>query len=284
MKGIILAGGLGTRLYPLTKTISKQMLPVFNKPMIYYPLCTLLELGIKDIILISSPNQIGQFQDLLGDGTKWGITIEYVVQPSPDGLAQAFILCEEQIKNEDCCLVLGDNIFHTRDFSTEIAEHFLRDRGCQIFVYEVSDPERYGVVNFQDGKIVDIEEKPEQPKSNLAITGLYFFDDTVAERAKTLSSSPRGELEITDLIKTYLDDDYCRHHSLSLGTAWLDTGTFSSLIEAASYIQTLENRQGILIGCPEQIVYKKNYINAVQYEKLMAQYNLGDNKRHYQAV
>jgi len=232
-----------------------------------------MDLGVKDIILISAPHQIGQFQELLGDGSQWGISINYVIQPSPDGLAQAFILCEEQIRGEDCCLILGDNIFHTRDLIDDVSKQFQQDKGCRIFLYKVSDPERYGVVNFKDGMIDQIEEKPVIPKSNLAITGLYFFDDSVVERAKSLKPSNRGELEITDLIKTYLDEDCCRYQNLTLGSAWLDTGTFSSLNEASSYIQTLENRQGIMIGCPDQIAFEKDYINEAEYQKLMMLYN-----------
>lgn len=274
MKGIILAGGSGTRLYPLTKSISKQMLPVFNKPMIYYPICNLLDLGIREIILISTPHQIDQFRDLLGDGSQWGIELKYVVQPSPDGLAQAFILCEDMIKGEDCCLILGDNIFHSNDLTDELANKCKADKGCGIFLYYVSDPERYGVVNFENDKIKDIEEKPKKPKSNLAITGLYFFDETVSQRAKIIKPSPRGELEITDLIKTYLVEERCNYHNLSLGTAWLDTGTFSSLLNASSYIETLEKRQGILIGSPEKTAFKRNYITQKEYENLMNYYDL----------
>ena len=225
-------------------------------------------MGIKDVILISSPEQIGQFEELLGDGSQWGISIEYVVQPSPDGLAQAFILCEEQIRGQDCCLILGDNIYHTNDFSPELTQQCKADKGCRIFLYRVSDPERYGVVNFKNGEIDDIQEKPDVPKSDLAITGLYFFDETVSERAKTLVPSSRGELEITDLIKSYLNDNKCNYHNLNLGTAWLDTGTFASLIEASSYIQTLEKRQGIMIGSPEHVAYRNGFISRKDFEKL----------------
>ena len=248
--GIVLAGGAGTRLDPLTRVVSKQLLPVFNKPMIYYPICTLMQLGIRDISIISSPEQLHRFERLLGDGTQWAVNFDYVEQPSPDGLAQSFLLTERQILGKKCCLILGDNLFHSSQLNSKLMSNFLDLGGCQIFGYEVADPQRYGVLSFENEKPIAIEEKPANPKSNIAITGLYFFDETVAKRARKIVPSPRGELEITDLISSYLASDQLSLTKLTGGSAWLDTGTFEALMDAGLYIQTLEKRQGISIGDP----------------------------------
>ncbi len=262
MKGIILAGGSGTRLYPVTKVVSKQLMPIYDKPMIYYPLSTLLLAGIKDILIISTPHDSPLFRQLLGDGSELGIKIEYAVQPSPDGLAQAFIIGEKFIAGDSSCLILGDNIFYGHGMIETLVEATKINSGASIFGYYVNDPERYGVVEFDKaGKVLGIEEKPEKPKSNYSIPGLYFYDEKVCEYAKNLKPSPRGELEITDLNKVYLQAGNLSVNLLGRGIAWFDTGTHNSLLEASQFIEVIENRQGLKVGCLEEIVYRKNYIS-----------------------
>jgi glucose-1-phosphate thymidylyltransferase len=269
MKGIILAGGKGTRLYPSTSVVSKQLLPVYDKPMIYYPLSTLMLANIRDILLIAAPESIAQFQQLLGDGNRWGINISYAVQPSPDGLAQAFIIGKDFIGNSDCALVLGDNIFYGNDFANYLASAKRKLKGAAIFGYAVNDPERYGVVEFDaSGKVISLEEKPKKPKSNYAVTGLYFYDNTVVDIAATLRPSERGELEITDLNRVYLENSRLDAIVMGRGYAWLDTGTFDSLLDAGTFIHTLEKRQGLKIACPEEIAYRMGYISASQLDIL----------------
>jgi glucose-1-phosphate thymidylyltransferase len=270
-KGLILAGGSGTRLYPVTQAISKQLLPVYDKPMIYYSLSTLMLAGIRDILLISTPEDTPRFEALLKDGSQWGINIHYCVQKSPDGLAQAFILGESFIGNHDSTLVLGDNIFHGHDFHQLLLNAKNREEGATIFTYHVQDPERYGVAEF-DGKnqVISLEEKPIKPKSNYAVTGLYFYDQDVVEMAKSLKPSKRGELEITDLNRLYLDQRQLHVEVMGRGYAWLDTGTHESLLEASQFIATLENRQGLKVACPEEIAYRQQWISASQLESLAA--------------
>jgi glucose-1-phosphate thymidylyltransferase len=270
-KGLILAGGSGTRLYPVTQSISKQLLPIYDKPMIYYSLSTLMLAGIRDILLISTPQDIPRFEALLKDGSQWGIHIQYCVQNSPDGLAQAFILGESFIGDHHSTLVLGDNIFYGHDFHQLLLNAKNREEGATIFTYHVNDPERYGVAEF-DGKnkVVSLEEKPLKPKSNYAVTGLYFYDQDVVKMAKSLKPSKRNELEITDLNQLYLDQNQLHVEVMGRGYAWLDTGTHESLLEASQFIATLENRQGLKVACPEEIAYRQNWINAHELEALAA--------------
>ena len=270
-KGIILAGGSGTRLYPVTQSISKQLLPVYDKPMIYYPLSTLMLAGIQDILIISTPNDTPLFESLLGDGSQWGLNISYKVQPSPDGLAQAFILGETFIGNDLSALVLGDNIFYGHDFNELLLNAMKRDDSATVFAYHVNDPERYGVAEFnKNNKVLSLEEKPKNPKSKYAVTGLYFYDNNVVSMAKSLKPSARGELEITDLNRLYLEKDKLNVEIMGRGYAWLDTGTHDSLLEASQFIATLEKRQGLKVSCPEEISYRRGWISASQLEKLAA--------------
>lgn len=284
-KGIILAGGSGTRLYPMTLSISKQLLPVYDKPMIYYPLSTLMLAGLKDILLISTPQDTPRFQELLGDGSQWGISLQYAVQPTPEGLAQAFIIGRSFVNNHPSTLILGDNIYYGHHFEKQLRVASDCTQGATVFAYRVQDPERYGVVEFDaHHRAISIEEKPIQPKSHYAVTGLYFYDNQVCDIAANIQPSGRGELEITDVNRAYLKADALQVELMGRGMAWLDTGTHESLLEAGQFIATIENRQGLKISCPEEIAFRRGYIDAAQLEQLAQRYQKNGYGRYLQQI
>jgi len=284
-KGIILAGGAGTRLYPVTQSISKQLLPVYDKPMIYYPLTTLMLAGIREIMIISTPSDIGRFKELLADGSQWGLDLHYTIQPSPDGLAQAFILSETFLKDDLSALILGDNIFYGADMFNLLNEASKRTKGATVFAYHVEDPKRYGVVEFSEvNKVISLEEKPVKPRSDYAVTGLYFYDQQVIGLAKTLKPSKRGELEITDLNRLYLEKNQLNVEVMGRGYAWLDTGTHESLLEASQFISTIERRQGLKIACPEEIALHQKWISQAQFEKSIFKYKESDYAKYLQSL